>query len=185
MLREMDLAEVYQALGQERVAGSVRTISMGALKTFGVYKAIKVRSRLSKLNRLNLQRAAGRLWQRVADGDTDLGRDLAQAILVSNIPLISEVLDFLEIEHDGNGLISMDSDHSESLSDGWADRVFAHCKDRFDQDLLLLYINYLGWETEALDAPFLGHDSDSEPTAAEPLAETGPATKAEPATSAG
>lgn len=179
MLREMDLAEVYQALGQERVAGSVRTVSMGALKTFGVYKAIKVRSRLSKLNRLNLQRAAGRLWQRVADGDTDLGRDLAQAVLVSNIPLISAVLDFLEIEHDGNGLISTDSDHSESLSDGWAERVFAHCKDRFDQDLLLLYINYLGWETEALDEPFLGLDSGSEPTAEEPLFGNEPATGAE------
>lgn len=175
----MDLAEVYEALGQERVAGSIRTISMGALKTFGVYQSLKVGSRLRKLNRSNLQRAAGRLWQRVADGDTDLGRDLSQAILVSNIPLVTEVLDCLELEHDGNGFFSKDSDHADKLTEGWAERVFAHCKDRFDQDLVLLYINYLGWETKALDEPFLGEGTDSEPAVAEASAETEPATPAE------
>lgn len=175
----MDLAEVYEALGQERVAGSIRTISMGALKTFGVYQSLKVGSRLRKLNRSNLQRAAGRLWQRVADGDTDLGRDLSQAILVSNIPLVTEVLDCLELEHDGNGFFSKDSDHADKLTEGWAERVFAHCKDRFDQDLILLYINYLGWEAKALDAPFLGEGTGSEPSVAEASAETEPATPAE------
>lgn len=179
MLREMDLAEVYEALGQERVAGSIRTISMGALKTFGVYQSLKVGSRLRKLNRLNLQRATGRLWQRVADGDTDLGRDLSQAILVSNIPLVTEVLDCLKLEHDGNGFFSKDSDHADKLTEGWAERVFAHCKDRFDQDLVLLYINYLGWETKALDDPFLGEGTDSEPSVEEASAETEPATPAE------
>lgn len=179
MLREMDLAEVYEALGQERVAGSIGTISMGALKTFGVYQSLKVGSRLRKLNRLNLQRATGRLWQRVADGDTDLGRDLSQAVLVSNIPLVTEVLDCLELEHDGNGFFSKDSDHADKLTEGWAERAFAHCKDRFDQDLVLLYINYLGWETKALDEPFLGGGTDSEPSVAEASAETEPATPAE------
>ena len=175
----MDLAEVYEALGQERVARSIRTISMGALRTFGVYQALKVGSRLRKLNRLNLQRATGRLWQRVADGDTDLGRDLSQAVLVSNIPLVTEVLDCLELEHDGNGFFSKDSDHADKLTEGWAERVFAHCKDRFDQDLILLYINYLGWETKVLDEPFLGEDTDSEPSSEEASAETDPATAAE------
>lgn len=179
MLREMDLAEVYEALGQERVARSVRTISMGAMKTFGVYPALKVRSRLRKLNRLNLQRAAARLWQRVADGDTDLGRDLSKAILVSNIPLVTDVLDCLELEHDGNGFFPEDSDHSRQLSDGWAEKAYAHCKDRFDQDLVLLYINYLGWEAKALDEPFLGPDSDSEPSGEEASAAAEPATTAE------
>lgn len=179
MLREMDLAEVYEALGQERVAPSIRTISMGALKTFGVYQAVKVRSRLRKLNRSNLRRAAETLWQRVADGDTDLGRDLSQAVLVSNIPLVTSVLDFLEIEHDGNGFYSKDSDHSDQLSEGWAERAFAHCEDRFDQDLVLLYINYLGWETEALKEPFLGEDAEGEPSGEQVPAETEPAPPAE------
>lgn len=179
MLREMDLAEVYEALGQERVAPSIRTISMGALKTFGVYQAVKVRSRLRKLNRLNLRRAAETLWQRVADGDTDLGRDLSQAVLVSNIPLVTEVLDFLGIEHDGNGFYSKDDDHADQLSEGWAERAFVHCKDRFDQGLVLLYLNYLGWETETLKEPYLGEESGSEPPVEEASAETEPATPAE------
>lgn len=179
MLREMDLAEVYEALGQERVARSIRTVSMGALRTFGVYQAVKVRSRLRKLNRLNLQRAAERLWQRVADGDTDLGRDLSQAVLVSNIPLVTEVLDYLEVGHDGNGFYSKDSDHGDKLSEGWAERTFAHCKDRFDQDLILLYINYLGWEAKALDEPFLGEDPASGASVEEASAETEPAPTAE------
>lgn len=175
----MDLAEVYEALGQERVVRTARSISMGALKTFGVYQALKVGSRLRKLNRSNLQRAARNLWQRVADGDTDLGRDLSKAVLVSNIPLVIDVLDCLELEHDGNGFFSEDSDHADKLSEGWAEKAFAHCKDRFDQDLLLLYINYLGVETEALDEPFLGQDAEGEPFVAEASAETEPATTAE------
>ena len=157
----MDLVEVYQVLGQERCKSLVRTVSISALKTFKVYEAIKVRSRLSRLNRMKLRAAAGKLWQRVADGDEDLARDLSQAVLVSNIPMIVEVLDYLEVEHDGNGFFSKDSDHSDKLSGDWPTRAFAHCKDRFDSDVVLLYINYLGWETDSLSAPFLGDDAAS------------------------
>ena len=151
----MELTAVYEAFGSDRTCNLVRSVSLGALRTFGVYEAIKVRSRLRTLNRQKLRAVAPRLWERIKDGDAGLARDLSQAVLVSNIPLVVEVLDLLEIEHDGNGFFAKDGDYSSQLSDGWEQRVFEHCKDRFDTDLVLLYINHLGWEMEALAEPFL------------------------------
>jgi len=151
----VELTEVYEAFGSDRTSRLVRSVSLGALRTYGVYEAIKVRSRLRTLNRQKLRAAAPRLWEQIKDGDADLARDLSQAVLVSNIPLIVEVLDLLEIEHDDNGFFDKDSDYSSQLSDGWEQRVFEHCKDRFDPDLVLHYINHLGWELEALAEPYL------------------------------
>lgn len=159
----MDLAEVYTALGQEPSARLVRSISVGALRTYGVYKGIKIRSRLRRFNRKRLRAAAPKLWQRVVAGDDGLARDLSQAIFVSNIPLMVEVLDLLEIEHDGSGFLTNDSDHSEQLTPGWERRAYDHLRGRFPKELVLLYINHLGWETDTLDEPFLGpRDEESE-----------------------
>lgn len=159
----MELTAVYAAFGSDRTSGLVQTVSLGALRTFGVYEAVKVRSRLKKLNRQKLRAAAPKMWERIKDGDTDLARDLTQAVLVSNIPLVVEVLDLLEIEHDGNGFFAKDGDYSSQFSNGWEQKVFKHCKDRFDTDLVLLYINHLGWEMDALDKPFLGSGPTKKP----------------------
>ena len=161
MLRFMDLAEVYVALGQERTVRLVRTISIGALKTYGVYAGIKIRSRLRKFNRRNLRSAAPRLWLRMKAGDSALAQELSQAVLVSNIPLIVFVLDLLQIEHDGNGFFSKDTDYSSQLTAGWEERVFAEAANRYPEDLVLLYINHLGWETATLGRPYLGPSSES------------------------
>ena len=159
----MDLVDVYQALGQERSSRLIRTVSIGALKTFGVYEAVKVRSRLQRLNRQKLRLAAPKLCKRISEGDAGLARDMAQAVLVSNIPLLVEVLDQLGIEHDGNGFFDKDGDFSDKLAPGWQDEVYAKCKEKYDEDVVLLYINHLGWETASADEPFLGESADSGP----------------------
>ena len=156
----MDLAEVYVALGRNRCNRLVRTIAIGALKTYGVYEGIKIRSRLRRFNRQKLRAAAPRLWQRVTEGDNELARELAQAVLVSNIPLVVGVLDLLEIEHDGIGFFAKDDDYTEQLSDGWEARVYERFSGQFPDDLVLLYINHLGWETGTLDEPFTGADGN-------------------------
>ena len=161
MLRLMDLAEVYVALGQERTVRLVRTISIGALKTYGVYKGIKIRSRLRKFNRRNLRSSAPKLWLRMRGGDSALAQELSQAVLVSNIPLIVYVLDLLQIEHDDKGFFTKDADYSSQLTAGWEGRVYEAAADRYSEDLVLLYINHLGWETETLGQPYLGPGAES------------------------
>ncbi len=154
----MDLVGVYAALGQDRCTRLVRTISIGALRTYGVYQAIKIRSRLHTFNRQKLRAASQKLWRRILDGDADLARDLSQGVLVSNIPLVVAVLDFLEIQHDDNGFFAKDDDYSQQFAAGWPEAVFEEFSGRFSEDLVLLYINHLGWETGALDIPYMGPD---------------------------
>ena len=163
----MGLVEVYAALGQERCDRLVRTISIGALRTFSVYEAVKIRSRLNTLNRQKLRAAAPKLWKRISEGDSALARDLSQGILVSNIPFVVGVLDFLGIEHDGNGFFAKDADHSENMDSDWPDRVYKEFAGRFPEELVLLYVNYLGWETETLESPFAPGEAE------EPAAQAG------------
>ena len=147
---------MYEALGRKRSCELVKTVSLGALRTYGVYQAIKVRSRLRTLNRRKLRTIAPRLWDRIQRGDTGLARDLTQAVLVSNTAMIASVLDLLEIEHDGNGFFDKDGDYVDQFTDGWQERVVEHCRGTFDDDLVLLYVNHLGWEAGVLDSPYLG-----------------------------
>ena len=132
---------------------------MGALRTFGVYGAMKIRSRLRTLNRRKLASIAPRLWDRIQNGDKGLERDLTQAVLVSNIPMIVSVLDLLGIEHDGNGFFDKDGDYTDKFTEGWEARVVEHCRGSFDDDLVLLYVNHLGWEAGVLDRPYLGESA--------------------------
>ncbi len=163
----MELAEVYVALGEERTVRLARAISIGALKTYGVYEGIKIRSRLHKFNRQKLRAAAPNLWKRIATGDGGLAREFSQAVLVSNIPLIVDVLDTLQIEHDENGFFAKDSDYSEQLSSDWPKTVADEFAGRYAEELVLLYINHLGWETGTLDEPFLGSIAETPATQAE------------------
>ena len=50
-----------------------------------------------------------RFWERIAGGDDDFARDLAQAILVSHLDMITAVLDFLGVPHE-NGFFAKDMD---------------------------------------------------------------------------
>ena len=168
MLREMDLVGVFRALGQERCSRLVRSISIGAIRTFKLYEAIKVRSRLRTLNRQKLRAAVPKLWARIDGGDADLAHDLAQAVLVSHIALVVGVLDSLGIEHDGNGFFSKDADHSDKFGPGWPEAALRQFGEGHPPEVVLLYINYLGWETGCLDQPFLGPSDDG------PASEPGP-----------
>ncbi len=159
----MKLTDAYRALGQSRFDALVGAVSMGALKTFSVYENFKVRSRLGKLNRQRLRRAAPKLWERITGGDGDLARDFAQAVLVSNIDFVVSVLDFLEIPHDANGFFDKDANPGEKLKNGWRQKVFDEFRERHGEALVLFYINHLGWEMDKSGEPFTGADRPASP----------------------
>ncbi len=152
----MKLTDAYRALGQQRFDTLLSSVSIGALKTYSVYDGFKIRSRLGKLNRQRLRRASPRLWERITEGDGDLARDFAQAILVSNIEFIVNALDFLEVPHDGNGFFDKEADPGKKLSNGWRQKVFDEFRERYGEDLVLFYINHLDWEMGLADEPFTG-----------------------------
>ena len=154
--KEMELSEVYRGLGRERFGDLLRCVSMGGLKTFQVYESFKIRTRLSKLNRDRLRKAAPRLWERIEQGDEDLAKELAQGVLVSQIGFVVEALDFLGIEHDGNGFFDKDAKVDEKLIEGWQSRVLEQFRDSHPEALILLYVNHLEWEQGDKSEVFLG-----------------------------
>ena len=146
IIETMDLTEVFHALGRSSFQELVEGISMGRLRTHDVYDSLKVRAHLSKLNRERLRRAVPRLWDRLEQGDQDLARELAQGVLVSNLPFVIDALDFLEIPHDGSGFFDKNSSAVKDLADGWQARVFEEFRERYPELLILLYANHLTWE---------------------------------------
>jgi hypothetical protein len=155
MLGQMELSEVYRALGKERFDDLINEISMGSLRTFQLVESFKVRAHVNKLNRERLRKATPQLWERLRQTDEDLARELAQGILVSNITFVVEVLDFLEIPHDGAGFFDKDGHAAEKLTEGWQKRVWDEFRERYSEALVLLYINHLDWELAEPDAPFV------------------------------
>jgi hypothetical protein len=149
----MQLSEVFLHLGDERFAQLVRGISIGRLKTFQMYDPFKTRAHLAKLNTENLRKAAPRLRTRIAEGDDELAKDLAQAVLVSHLDMIAAVLDFLGIPNE-NGFFAKDLEAAKFLTDGWAGRVFENFKAVYPEALLLFYINHLAWELKKTDPLF-------------------------------
>ena len=150
----MDLAEVFQALGRSSLQELIEGISMGRLRTYDVYESLKVRAHLSKLNRERLRRAVPKLWDRLEQGDQDLARELAQGILVSNLPFVVEALDFLEIQHDGSGFFDKNSSSAKDLEDGWQAKVFEEFHERYPESLIVLYTNHLAGELDRSSAIF-------------------------------
>lgn len=154
MLGQMELSEVYVALGKERFDELIGQISMGSLRTYQLVESFKVRARLNKLNRERLRKATPQLWERLKEGDEDLASELAQAVLVSNIEFVVEVLDFLEIPHDA-GFYDKNSPVAEKLTEGWQKRVWDEFRARRPEALILLYINHLDWELAEPSPPFV------------------------------
>ena len=97
-----------------------------------------------------------KLWERIEGGDEDLSREVAQGALVSNISIVVDVLDFLEIPHDGNGFFDKDASADERLQDGWQGKVMAEFSGKHPEDLLLLYVNHLDFELGEPQEVFLG-----------------------------
>ncbi len=141
----MQISEVYLGLGQDAFARLIRGISIGKLKTYQIYEGFKVRAHLSKVNTEALRKATPKLWERISAGDDDFARDLAQAILVSHLDLISAVLDFLGVPHE-NGFFAKDMDAAPYFTAGWEERVTEKFRETYSESLLLFYINHLRWE---------------------------------------
>lgn len=141
----MQLTDVFLGLGSEAFHELLRGISIGKLKTYQLFDRMKARTHLAKLNSETLQKAAGRLWQRLVDGDQDLAGDLSQAILVCHLDMIIAVLNFLGVPHE-DGFFAKDLDPKPFLTEGWSKRVLEQFKGTYPDSLLRFYTEHLAWE---------------------------------------
>lgn len=146
----MQLSEIYLDLGQDAFGRMVRGMSIGKLKTYQIYEGFKVRAHLAKVNTESLRKAVPRFWVRISENDDDFAKELAQALLVSHLDLITAVLDFLGVPHE-NGFFAKNMDPKPYFTEGWEDRVYEKFRTVFPNDLLLFYINHLRWELLAAE----------------------------------
>ena len=141
----MQISEVYLGMGQDSFAQLIRGISIGKLKVYQIYEGFKVRARLAKMNTESLRKAVPKLWERIAGGDEEFAKELAQAILVSHLDMIGAVLDFLGVPHE-NGFFAKDMDAKPYFTEGWEQRVHENFRATYNESLLLFYMNHLRWE---------------------------------------
>jgi hypothetical protein len=141
----MQISDVYLGLGQDAFGQLIRGISIGKLKTYQIYEGFKVRARLQKVNTESLRKSVPKLWERIGARDEDFAKDLAQAVLVSHLDMITAVLDFLTIPHE-NGFFSKDIDPKPYFTEGWEGRVYENFRGTWPESLLLFYMNHLRWE---------------------------------------
>jgi len=151
----MELSAIFKSLGEPAFGELIKSVSIGGLRTYQVYNSFKIHARLNKVNRESLRKATPRLWERLGAGDEDLARELAHAILICRLPMVVEVLDFLEISHDGNGFFEKDQSFEGKLEPGWQQRVFDQFREKHPAPLLLLYINHLDREIAEPAKPFV------------------------------
>jgi hypothetical protein len=143
----MLLSEIFLNLGEDAFIQLVRGISIGKLKTYQTYEQFKARFHLTKLNTESLRKAAPRFWTRVSNKDEEFAKDLAQAILLSHLDMIRNLLEFLGIPNQ-DGFFAKDLDASPYLTEGWQQRVYEKFRGVYPQPALLLYINHLAWELD-------------------------------------
>jgi hypothetical protein len=141
----MELSEIYLDLGQDAFGRMVRGMSIGKLKTYQMYEGFKVRAHLAKVNTESLRKAVPRFWTRISEKDEEFAKELAQALLVSHLDLVTAVLDFQGIPHE-NGFFAKNMDPKPYFTEGWEDRVYEKFKTVFPDALLVFYINHLRWE---------------------------------------
>lgn len=151
----MQLADIFQGLGEGAFRELLGQISLGRLKTYQLYEAVKVRMHLTKLNAETLRKAAPRLWERIAQGEEALAAELSQAILVSKLDVVIEVLNYLGIPHN-EGFFEKDTDLPAFLPEGWQSKVYEEFKGKHSPALLAFYLNHLAKEaTDGTAALFL------------------------------
>jgi len=141
----MQLSDIFLKLGEEAFSELLRSVSMGKLRTYQLFDRVKTRAHLAKLNSDTLRRAAPRLWARMQEREEDFATDISQAILVSHLDLIMDVLDFLGIPHE-EGFFAKDAEPKKHLTDGWQERTYEKFKDAYPRAVLLFYLNHLAWE---------------------------------------
>ena len=140
----MRLSDIFLTLGEPAFGQLIRGVSIGRLKTFQLYERVKVRFHLGKLNSENLRKATPRLWGRIVEGDDEFATDVAQVVLVSQLDMIKDVLNFLEIPHE-DGFFAKDLDPAV-LTEGWQQRVYDNFRGKYPDAPLVFYINHLGFE---------------------------------------
>lgn len=143
--RVMQLSDIYLKLGQKSFQTIMNSISIGKLKTYQIFDQVKTRCHLAKLNAETLRGAIPRLWARLGVKEEELAKDLGQAILVSNLDLVADVLDFLRIPHE-EGFFSKEIKPDQYLRGEWQLRVWDEFKGKYADSVLLFYINHLNWE---------------------------------------
>lgn len=141
----MRISDVYRDLGLDSFGQLIRGISMGKLRTYQIYEGFKVRAHLHKVNTETLRKSVPKFWDRIASGDEDFAKDIAQCILVSHLDMIGAVLDFLGVPHE-NGFFAKDMDPKPYFTEGWEARVSEKFHGEFPESLLTFYINHLRWE---------------------------------------
>ena len=141
----MQISDVYVGLGEDTFAQLIRSISIGKLRTYQIYEGFKVRAHLHKLNTESLRKSIPRFWTRISEHEEEFAKDLAQAILVSHLDMITAVLDLLGVPHE-NGFFSKDIDPKPYFTEGWEERVHEKFKGVYTEAILLFYVNHLRWE---------------------------------------
>lgn len=149
----MQLSEVYLDLGEDAFSQLIRSISKGKLKTYQIYEGFKVRAHLHKLNTEVLRKSVPRFWTRLGEHDEEFARDLAQAVLVSHIDMITAVLDFLGVPHE-SGFFAKDMDPKPYFQEGWEQRVLEHFRGIYPEPILIFYVNHLRWELLGASEPY-------------------------------
>lgn len=157
----MQLSEIYLDLGQDAFGRMVRAVSIGKLKTYRIYEGFKVRAHLAKVNTESLRKATPRFWARISEKDEEFAKELAQALLVSHLDLVTAVLDFQGVPHE-NGFFAKNMDPKPHFTEGWEERVYEKFRTVFPDALLVFYINHLRWEL--LGAEQLYHPVSSNTT---------------------
>jgi hypothetical protein len=150
----MQLSGVFLQLGEERLPHLLRGISIGKLKTYQLYERFKTRTHLAKVNTESLRKAAPRFWQRLNEQDEEFATDLAQAILISHMDMIAAVLNFLGVPNE-EGFFAKDLDAKQYLTEGWQTRAYEQFKAQYPEDLVLFYLNHLGWELGGAQQAYL------------------------------
>lgn len=140
------MCDVYLAIGEDGFRELLGRISMSRLKTYRIFEQVKVRCRLVKLNSEHLRKAAPRLWERILERDDALASDLAEAILLSSLDMIIEILDMIGIPHT-DGFFAKDLDVSTYLKDEWQAKVYNALKEKYPPAVLTFYLNHLAVST--------------------------------------
>ncbi len=143
----MKLHELFVALGEESFRGQLRGISMGTLRTYKFYERLKTRLHLGKLNTESLRLSAPKTFARLQEGEEDLALEISQCILISNMGMIVEILDFLQVPHQ-DGFFAEGMKPAEHLTGDWQARAFAEFKEKHPVPVLVLYLNYLAHEMD-------------------------------------
>lgn len=143
----MELTDLYLRLGDEAFSELLREISLGKLRTYQLFDRIKTRLRVTKLNGEALRKVGPRTLERLRNGEADLAQELAQAILVSHLDMIQEVLNLLGIPHE-DGFFSKDLDPKQHLTEGWQQRVYEGMSGKYPRALLVFYVNHLALELD-------------------------------------